>query len=72
MTLNTAANHLLAIVDLPPGTANVLPIQLEKGGKLVVWVDKKFIRSAQKLPHIFEGYEVIIETRPEISTSFAM
>lgn len=71
MTLQTAADHLLASVDLPAGSVNVLPIPNEGGGRLVVWVDRRYIRRAHDLPPSFEGYEVTIEPRPEFTSSDA-
>lgn len=65
MTLQAAAKHLLAVVDLPPGTANVLPIPQESGGYLIVWIDSRYIRRACDLPKSFEGYPVTVEARPE-------
>ena len=67
MTLQAAADHLLALVNLPPGSVNVLPIQAEGRGRLVVWIDSRYIFRARDLPSSFEGYEVSIESRPEIT-----
>lgn len=65
MTLQTAANHLLTALNLPPGTVNVLPISTGEGGRLVVWIDRRYVLRASDLPFSFEGYMVSIETRPE-------
>ena len=67
MTLQAAADHLLAVVNLPPGSVNILPIPSEDGGRLVVWIDSRYFLRARDLPSSFEGYEVSIESRPEIT-----
>ncbi len=67
MTLQAAAAHLLEFVNLPPGAVNVLPIPSEGGGRLIVWIDSRHIRQVRDLPTSFEGYEIFIEPRPDIS-----
>ena len=67
MTLQTAANHLLSTLNLPPGTVNVLPIHADEGGRLVIWIDSRYLLRARDLPTCYEGYKVSIEARPEIS-----
>jgi hypothetical protein len=68
MTLQTAAEHLLAVVNLPPGSVNVLPIPSEGGGRLVVWIDSRYFLRVRDLPPSFEGYAVSLESRPEINS----
>jgi Zn-dependent protease len=67
MTLQTAATHLLALMNLPPGAVNVLPISTSDGGRLVVWIDSRYILRARNVPSSYEGYAVSIEPRPEIT-----
>ena len=68
MTLQAAADHLLAVVNLPPGSVNILPVLSEGGGRLVVWIDRRYFLQVRDLPSSFEGYEVSIESRTEITS----
>lgn len=68
MKLQTAANHLLTALHLPPGTVNVLPIPVDEGGRLIIWIDSRYLLRARDLPSSYEGYKVSVEARPEIST----
>lgn len=67
MTLQTAAEHLLSQIDLPPGSANVLPFFTSEGGRLVIWVEHRYLHWARSLPEWYEGYPVSIEERPSIT-----
>ncbi len=67
MTLQTAAHHLLAEMDLPSGAVNVLPLATSEGERLVVWVDRRYLLRARDVPSTFEGYAVTVEPRPEIT-----
>lgn len=67
MTLQAAADHLLGRMNLPPGAANVLPIPTGEGGRLVVWIDTRYVLRARDFPASFEGYPILVEARPEIA-----
>lgn len=67
MTLQAAAEHLLNQIDLPPGAANVLPFASPEGGRLVVWVEPRYLYSVRTLPKCYEGYAVSVEERPNLT-----
>jgi hypothetical protein len=68
MNLQSAAEHLLATLELPPGSANVLPMVVGNEKRLVVWIDRKYVIQPRNIPKNFEGYAVKVEQRPEITS----
>lgn len=66
MTLQTAAEHLLSTLNLPPGAANVLPIHTNETDLLVIWIDRRYVSRARDIPSCYEGFKVSIEPRPDI------
>jgi len=67
MTLQSAADHLLTSLELPPGVANVLPVSADDE-RLIVWVDSRYVGRMRDMPSCYAGYRVLVEARPEIST----
>ncbi|WP_313250190.1 hypothetical protein [Stenotrophomonas indicatrix] len=66
-TIREAALHLLQMLDLPKGSANVLPITDGRRQFIRLLVDPKQLRRVERIPSTVDGYSVEIEERQRAS-----
>lgn len=67
-SLCKAAESLLKSVSAPKGSLNVIPYRDNAGEHLLVWLDERNPEVRQQIPSEFEGYDVLIEKRPNATT----
>jgi hypothetical protein len=65
--LDDAANAFLASLGLPRGVANVLPVRSDDDGRLIVWINSRYLWRMRDMPSCHAGYRVLVEVRPEIN-----
>lgn len=68
MEVERAARALLTSLQLPKWAASVLVRAHKPRNELVVWIDERW-HGAVPTIRSFEGYSVIVETRPRAENS---